>query len=493
MTAPLAERTGIPVLVSFPLALGVLVTVAGLFSRAARLRDPDVMLHTVVGRWIVEHHGVPHADPFSFTMPGAPWVAHEWLGEVIISGFYAALGWQGMVAMASLAMGLAVALFTRALLRNYQPAHAIIIAALAWLVVTPHWLARPHIIALPLTVLWMTLLVAARQDGRAPHPAWALLMIPWVNLHGSFLVGIGFAGLFLVEAILVTSGEAARLKQAKDWAIFCALAVLASLVTPYGIEAYRLPFKLLDMKFTLSVLSEWKAINFQVLSTFEIWFLIFLGAVLGCGIKLPWTRMLMAVLLFDMALKHARHAELMAFLVPLLAGPWAGMQMRPAAAPHKVSRVERMFERMAQPASWRGIALAGAVLVAAEAVAAAFPFTPGDQYMPAAALGAVRQHGVSGPVLNEYDYGDYLIFSGVKPFIDGRADMYGDTFIKRFYEATRGQSDELPKLLEEYHIDWTLFPKDSPALVQLDRMAGWHRLYGDDVAVVHVRDGAASH
>jgi hypothetical protein len=163
--------------------------------------------------------------------------------------------------------------------------------------------------------------------------------------------------------------------------------------------------------------------------------------------------------------------------------------MRPAP-PQKISRIERVFEQMALPASWRSIAAAGLILLAAEAVAAAFPFTPGEQYMPEAALRAAREHHLDGPVLNEYDYGDYLLFSGIKPFIDGRADMYGDPFIKRFYDATRAQSDELPKLLAEYRIEWTLFPKDSQAVIQLDRLAGWRRLYADDDAVIHVRDGA---
>jgi hypothetical protein len=111
--------------------------------------------------------------------------------------------------------------------------------------------------------------------------------------------------------------------------------------------------------------------------------------------------------------------------------------------------------------------------------------------MPVAAVRAVTERGVPGPVLNDYNYGDYLIFAGLKPFIDGRADLYGDAFIKRFYEASRGTSDGLPALLDDYHVAWTLFPHESQAVIQLDRMAGWHRLYSDDIAVVHVRDAAA--
>jgi hypothetical protein len=474
--------------ISLPMALGLLVTISGLASTKARLEDPDIMLHTVVGQWIIDHRAVPHLDIFSYTVAGTKWVAHEWLGEIITALFYDLLGWHGLVLMASLSLGTAIAIFTRALLRHYQPPHAIIIAVLAWFAITPHWLARPHMIALPFLVLWMAILVEARAANRAPHLAWALLMIPWVNLHGSFLVGIGFTGLFLVEAVLMSPGETARLKAARDWGIFGFVAIAASLVTPNGIDAYWLPIHLLHMTYTQSILVEWKSIDFQKMSTFEIWLVMFLAFALCCGIKLPIARALMVVLLFDMGLKHARHADLIVFIAPLLAAPAAAAQLGTAPAR---SRVALWLDEMVQPAGARGYALAAAIFVAAIGVAAIFPLAPTDKYMPVAAVRAVTERGVPGPVLNDYNYGDYLIFAGLKPFIDGRADLYGDAFIKRFYEASRGTSDGLPALLDDYHVAWTLFPHESQAVIQLDRMAGWHRLYSDDIAVVHVRDAAA--
>ena len=37
------------------------------------LRDSDIFWQIEVGRWIVDHHAVPYADAYSFTMKGAPW------------------------------------------------------------------------------------------------------------------------------------------------------------------------------------------------------------------------------------------------------------------------------------------------------------------------------------------------------------------------------------------------------------------------------------
>ncbi|MDV6329139.1 hypothetical protein Q5L94_13915, partial [Idiomarina sp. Sol25] len=54
---------------------------------------------------------------------------------------------------------------------------------------------------------------------------------------------------------------------------------------------------------------------------------------------------------------------------------------------------------------------------------------PENPATPAAALAHVPLELRAGPVLNEYAFGGYLIWQGVKPFIDSRADLYGDRFV----------------------------------------------------------------
>src|ERR1700760_4108818 len=63
--------------------LGVYALIAG--HGGAVLHDPDTDLHISVGRWIIAHRAVPHHGIFSGTMAQAPWIAHEWLGEVVLA------------------------------------------------------------------------------------------------------------------------------------------------------------------------------------------------------------------------------------------------------------------------------------------------------------------------------------------------------------------------------------------------------------------------
>ena len=92
-------------------------------------------------------------------------------------------------------------------------------------------------------------------------------------------------------------------------------------------------------------------------------------------------------------------------------------------------------------------------------------------------------------MLNHYNYGGYLIRAGVPTFIDGRGELYGGDFIRRYAEVVNLRGEEsLEQLLERHAIDWTLFPKDQPANKLLARLPGWRQAYADDAATIFVRD-----
>lgn len=60
----------------FPLLVALLAYAIVLFTPAV-LNDADTYWHVASGDWILDHRAVPLSDPFSFTVPGRTWVAHE--------------------------------------------------------------------------------------------------------------------------------------------------------------------------------------------------------------------------------------------------------------------------------------------------------------------------------------------------------------------------------------------------------------------------------
>lgn len=461
-------------------ALPLLVAAAAygfVLARGARLfGDPDTYWHIAAGNWILQHAAVPQRDPFSFTMPGAPWVDHEWLGQVLIALAWDAGGWSGLALLGALAVALALGLLCRLLLRRLPPLPTLAFVLLAGLSVLPGLLCRPHLLALPLMVTWAGALVAARAESRPP--SWALLplLTLWANLHGSFLIGIVLAMPLAAEAVLAAP-PAARRRVGIAWGGFVAGSVLAACLTPNLLRGLVHPVQIMRMSATLRAVTEWRSPDFQQLQPIEIWLLAALGLALARGIRLPPIRILLLLGLLHAGLQHARNQMLLGLIGPLVAAaPLA------AILPRRNDRVAAILQRIARPVG------AGAV-VAAVAAGALFLRHPlartDDAVTPRAALDHVPRALAAAPVLNSYDFGGYLIFRGVKPYIDGRADMYGDGFVADYLALPR--RDRLQAALRDHAIAWTLLKADDAVVAVLDALPGWQRVYADAIAVVHVR------
>jgi hypothetical protein len=110
-----------------------------------------------------------------------------------------------------------------------------------------------------------------------------------------------------------------------------------------------------------------------------------------------------------------------------------------------------------------------------------------DATTPQTALAQVPATIKRQPVFNDAAFGGFLIFRDVRPFLDSRP-LYFESFRNR-YAAIR-TSGLLASTLTRYHVRWTILPPDNPAVKLMDGMTGWHRLYRDQFAVVHVKNGA---
>src|ERR1700723_4523556 len=61
------------------------------------LGDGDTGWHIRTGEWILAHHSVPQVDMFSYSRPGAPWFAWEWLWDVVFAMLHQRWGLAGVV------------------------------------------------------------------------------------------------------------------------------------------------------------------------------------------------------------------------------------------------------------------------------------------------------------------------------------------------------------------------------------------------------------
>jgi hypothetical protein len=432
------------------------------------LNDGDTYWHIRAGEWMIAHGAVLRADVFSYTAADAPWHTQEWLAEILM-----ALGWRGgwpgvhllFAAAAALTAGV-TGFFVRKRV-DFVPALLAVVLGLAC--VTGSLLARPHLLALPLLAIWTAGLAGAREKNRAPS-CWLIAVMPlWANLHGSFAFGLALAGTLAAEAVIETSD---RKKAITGWGIFLLGATAASMLTPFGIHTLLFPFQLSAMQ-GLAHIGEWQASDFSTLSPFAIALLAALF-VLGSGkVKVPAFRLLILIGLVWLALAHGRHQMLLGVAAPILLAP----------------SLARAWPAREQTAAPLAAALAGLGLVVLIAARLLMPVTRGDDAVsPVTALARVPRFVRETPVLNDYSFGGYLIWNGIKPFIDSRADLYGDIFLQNYASLTAPDKDALAATLTYYHVRWTIFRREAPVVKLLDATPGWHRFYSDKLAVVHVHD-----
>ncbi|WP_236589059.1 hypothetical protein [Ramlibacter aurantiacus] len=477
-----------------PFVVGMYVYLVSLYQGLVRnllLRDADTLSHIGAGRWIIANLGVPDGDPFSHSKPGAFWAAHEWLSQVLLALGHEFAGFTGVVALTGLAFAVAIAMLTRALMDHFSPTRSILFAVIAVLMTSAHLLARPHILAMPLLVLWTISLVRAGDSGRAPS-LWLLpVMTVWANMHGGFTLGIVLAFAFAGEALWAVWPQRRWAEWLKGWGVFLGAMLIAAVVTPQGPSGIQFTWQVLvEDQYALSRIGEWASPNFHEFQPLLLWLLGGLALVLHRGLRLPPFRLLMVLGLLYLSLKHIRNVELLGLLVPLIvAKSFAAQWHRMPTENSQPDAVQRWLNRLSADTSrvvvgaFLALAMASAIVI--ERVR---PMLPPADLAPVKAFEAAKAAGLTGPVLNAYSWGGYLILLGVPVHIDGRSDMYRDDFIREYLETIElRRLDTVEPYLAKYRIQWTLLPRDLPIVSALDQMPGWERLYSDDRTVVHRR------
>ncbi len=451
------------------LALSVL-----LLSHPSRtLGDPDSLWHVAVGRWIWEHRQVPYTDSFSHTFEGAPWIAKEWLSQLIFYRVHEVAGWWGVVALTVTSIGLAFVVLQEWLLRRLHPLVAILATLLAIVLYSVHFLARPHILVLPILVVWMITLVSAADRRRAPPLALALLMVAWVNMHGSFPLGLVMAGLLACEGVLLQpSGTRAR--AFRGWASFLALACAATLVSPYGWQAILVPLKIGNAE-TLRYIDEWQPLTLDILGSLALAILVGVPILLARNIRAEAFRLLAVALVGYMMIRHVRFVSLFGIVSAVL-----------------VARVLASHWGFGLKTRWQPPSFLIGLIVPPAFVVLFFAVTmrpaPAPNVAPDAAFHFAMAHGAAGLVYNDYNFGGYLIAAGTKTFIDGRTDqLFLGDFVPKLQSALKDHKDDaFAAILARYHVGWALVATGSRDAAHLSRLPRWSKLYEDKVATAFV-------
>jgi len=221
----------------------------------------DIWGHVAYGKWMLEHRALPTEDPFLPLSQGMRVIDSSWLSQLLLGWAESWNGAEALILVFTLTTWCTYLVLARAFyLLSGRVILGMVGAALAFFInFGRHGIIRPEIFGglCMATLIWMVVrgepwrsraaVFAGRkaEDARQPWLLWIgvpLLFAAWVNLHGSFLLGIVVLGCHAagraVEVLWRSHSLWAVLKDrwVVRWTFLTELALAGSLVNPYGLD-----------------------------------------------------------------------------------------------------------------------------------------------------------------------------------------------------------------------------------------------------------------
>ena len=496
--------------------MAFLMPIVYLFGRMegvkALLRDCDTGWHIRTGEWIIANGLVPIRDMFSYSKPGAPWFAWEWLSDVVFAKLNGMGGLQAVVLFSLVLLSITFTALYMLVRRQSNAIVAVVITMLAATTSSVHWLARPHLFTLFFLVLFYAALEQV-QGGRrrlAGVPILALLplvTILWTNLHGGFFVGFLMVlayggGEILRLAFSPDAGERGPAwRKARNYFLSGLACLAASVVNPYTYHLHIHMAKYLFDPWNATHINEFLSMSFHHPTAifFEAMLVMAVATTVWSLRQGRYTEALLMFVWAHGALLAGRNIPIFAIVAaPPIA---AAMQQGLLRLPHLnvagwLRAASERFNRLAEEtgetdAIWRlhVVSVLGVLLVAALLYAPNPPkvfraeFDPKEY--PAGALATLRSDP-SGRIFTHDEWGDYLIwrlYPAQKVFVDGRSDFYGDDFDSKYIDVLNVKPG-WEKTLGGFGVDTILMPPDAPLTGVLKESSRWRLVYDDGIALV---------
>jgi len=480
------SNTSVKFGISWPLIVGIFAFISvALNQNSLFLGDPDTLMHITAGKWILSHHYVPTIDPFSFNTSGKTWIDHEWLSQIIWASAYNLDGFTAVKILTAGLFAVTLALQLRFILPFVPAIYGLLFSALCFVSLQGHLLARPHLMTWPIIIIWFAKLLNAGAKKSKPPFMLLGLMILWANLHGSFILGLVLLPFIFID-VIIGSNKGTRRQLVISWGSFLFLAILASLITPFGWKGWAFGANLMSSPY-ITRIDEWAPTSGTTLLVLEIWVMVLLTMGLFGRVRFTLGRLILLLGVFHEAISHVRYVSIFGLLTPLLLAQPFGL-----AYPNKLKTdhpIDVFLMKLCVPAKKISvfIVIAGVTLLTLFFGGKSSIKLPSN-IAPADAIASVKALKLSGNVLNSYVFGGYLIFEGIPVFIDGRADLHGTPENNDFYTFTDSADiEKIRELLDRHRIAWTIFQPTEKTVMYLNTQKEWKKIYEDSNSVVHVR------
>jgi hypothetical protein len=461
-------------------------------SQPLRWVESDTLWHITVGNLILKTHTWPTHDIYSFTVHGSPWIAYEWLGEVIMALAWRAGNLHGLaVLVLAIISVIILGLFYLAYLCSKNTKSAFAACAVLLPLSAISWTLRPQLLGYFFLIITLIVLRRFRQGHRKSIWILPLIFLLWTNTHGTFVLGFGVLGIYWLSGLKefqfgdIYSQRWTR-SERQQLELVALLSLIASIITPYGTRLAAYPLEMAGSQpMIIQIVQEWQplALSASYGKLFLVLFLAFWVLVITRRSRIRLEDM---ALLLIAAAETVMHARFMVLFVPVFA-PLLAELITPWFPPYDETK-DRPF---------LNFGLVGLIIFG---MAVFFPSNKQlnqqlASEMPTGAVRYLAAHPNLEPTFNYFFWGGYLIQNhgpDDKVFIDGRLDIYEYSGVLADYMSIMSLKPDVESLLSKYHVNSCLIPPENPLAVLLGSSPGWKKVYRDGTSAIFVRSGAGS-
>ena len=491
--------------------LGVLGWLVTFFVFFQIVLDPDLGLQIGVGKYVLENGRPPETDLFSFTMPDYRYVYHAWLSQTLyylayrgggligVTAFFACLGTAAMVIMVAIGRKLGA----RCSPILFTPWAAGLVFYAAYL--------RVQLFSLiGVGLVFYTYLVSVKSRKNY-FWWWPVLFAFWANLHGGFMLGLGFAlSLIGVDLLVILNKHFFKLRligkiqpgmNFRRWLVMVfvfAVSVSACLFNPYGGRVYEQVLRMGTSQYVHRFNIDWSPLVATYKPSSGLFCLVLVAMVGGLLLvksSLSWQIKALSTVFLALTIIMNRYS--LVLLMVLLPSFWVWTEM--------IFRQLRLDQKSKKMLGLMGgllvVGLVGEQMLNARQLVRSVRSESfyigmleiyGQPYSyPLGAVNYLQVNENPKRILNDFNWGGYLVWKlPDRPvFIHGFMDHYyldDQSFAHRYFEAIKSL-DVLEEAVAEFGVDGVLISPEWPLGEALRLDDRWEVLFEDETAVLYGR------
>lgn len=484
-------------------SLAAVVLVTAWVTTWRPLVDPDTWWHLATGDLIAASGSIPATDPYTWLSPGARFVEHSWLWDILLAGAWRA-GEATAVSLSIVPLTGAIVWLVWGLIRLTAPtvgplARALLVL-LAMVAALPLWAPRGQ--TFDVTFVLGTTFVLARYL-RTGSLSWLgtlpVIAVLWANLHGSGVLALAACLLVALVAAPIGTRWGRWPRRSLVPPLVAGLASIAAAVgNPYGVGLLAYPFDREVASAFSAAIAEWASPDFGTMALWPMRALLavmILVAIWGRGRSRDPFLLLSAAGWTFVALGSVRFVSIAAPLLVVAIAPAIGPAVRrwlPTGRGIVTAASASEIDAAPGPARAPAIAIAalaiGAILGAGWLIVdPARQSAAIERRMPVAAVAALDAAGCTTRLLPAYDWAGFVIWAGGR-----EVGAYGNSAADDVAAQAAIESvavDPRP-WLDDNAVGVILMPSSGPLSHWLDEADEWVPAYRDGQATIHVRAGA---